>query len=74
MFFMVNHISSQGKVTRVGVANGIAVYTPNLVRNFAVNLTPPEGVNLRSGKIRVTYSAPTDVKPEKYAEAELVLR
>jgi P pilus assembly chaperone PapD len=71
---VVNHISSQGKVTRVGVANGIAVYTPNLVRNFAVNLTPPEGVNLRSGKIRVTYSAPTDVKPEKYAEAELVLR
>ncbi len=71
---VVNHISSQGKATRVGVANGIAVYTPNLVRNFAVNLTPPEGVNLKSGKIRVTYSAPSDVKPEKYAEAELVLR
>lgn len=71
---VVNHISSQGKVTRVGIANGIAVYTPNLVRYFAVNLTPPKGTDLRSGKIRVTYSAPTDVKPEKYAEAELVLR
>lgn len=71
---VVNHISPQGKVTRVGVANGIAVYTPNLVRGFALNLNPPKGTNLRSGKIRVTYSAPSDVRPEKYAEAELVIR
>jgi len=71
---VVNHISPQGKVTRVGVANGIAVYTPNLVRGFAINLNPPKGTNLKSGKIRVTYSATSDVRPEKYAEAELVLR
>lgn len=71
---VVNHVSPQGKVTKVGGANGIAVYTPNRVRGFALNLNPPEGTNLRSGKIRVTYSAPSDVKPEKYAEAELVIR
>jgi hypothetical protein len=70
----VNHVSPQGKVTRVGVANGIAVYTPNPVRGFSINLNPPKGTNLRSGKIRVTYSAPSDVRPEKYAEAELVIR
>ncbi len=70
----VDHISPQGKVTRVGIANGIAVYTPNLVRNFALNLNPPKGTNLRSGTLRVIYSAPSDVKPERYAEAELAIR
>ena len=30
----VDHISVQGKITRVGIANGVAVYTPNTVRRF----------------------------------------
>lgn len=71
---VVNHVSPQGKLTRIGVANGIAVYTPNPARRFALSLNPPPGTNLRSGKILVTYSAPSDVRPEKYAEAEIVLR
>jgi hypothetical protein len=69
----VNHISPQGVTTRVGIANGVAVYTPNLVRNFALNLNPPKVLDLRSGKLRVTYSAPSDVKPVRYAEGELTL-
>ncbi|NSW93943.1 MAG: molecular chaperone [Bacteroidales bacterium] len=70
----VDYISPQGKATRVGVANGVAVYTPNAKRRFVLNLTIPEGTDLRTGKLKVTYSAPSDVKPEKYAEAELVLK
>ena len=31
------------------------------------------GIDFKTGKIRVIYSAPSDVKPEKYAEAELIL-
>lgn len=69
----VDHVSTQGAVTRVGIANGIAVYTPNTKRNFEFNLINTAGIDLRSGKLVVTYSAPSDVKPEKYAEAELVL-
>ncbi|HSO77409.1 MAG TPA: Fn3-like domain-containing protein [Bacteroidales bacterium] len=69
----VDHISTQGKVTRVGVANGIAVYTPNTLRRFSFNLNNITGVDLSLGKLRLTFSAPSDVKPEKYAEAELVL-
>jgi hypothetical protein len=70
----VDHVSPQGKITRVGIANGVAVYTPNKIRRFALNLNVPTGIDLKSGKLRVTYLAPSDLKSEKYAEAELVLQ
>jgi len=70
----VDHISAQGKMTRVGAANGIAVYTPNTLRRFRFNLNNIAGVDLGSGKLRLTFSAPSDVKPEKYAEADLILK
>ena len=71
---VVDHISTQGKITRVGVANGIAVYTPNTVRRFQLNLNKVPGVDYKSGTLRVIYSAPSDVKPQRYAEAELALQ
>lgn len=69
----VDYISTQGKVTRVGIANGVAVYTPNKIRRFQFNLNKVPGVDFRSGTLRVIYSAPSDVKPVRYAEAELSL-
>lgn len=69
----VEHVSSAGTVTRVGEANGIAVYTPNTIRKFEFNLMKPAGVNFRDGKLRIVYSAPSDVKPAKYAESEMML-
>jgi hypothetical protein len=70
----VDHISMQGKITRVGIANGVAVYTPNAVRRFQLNLGKVPGVDYKSGTLRVIYSAPSDVKPQRYAEAELALQ
>jgi hypothetical protein len=70
----VDHLSSAGKRTRVGIANGIAIYTPNSTRRFNLNLNKIPGVDYRSGKLIVTYSASSDVKPTKYAEAELLLK
>jgi hypothetical protein len=70
----VDHVSPQGIVTRIGAANGVAVYTPNTVRRFQINLNKVAGLDLRSGKLKVVFSAPSDVKPVKYAEAELILR
>lgn len=69
----VDHIGTDGKVTRVGIANGVAVYTPNVRRIFSLPLINTEAIDLSSGKLRVTFSAPSDVKPQKYAEAELIL-
>lgn len=70
----VDHISNQGKITRVGIANGVAVYTPNAVRRFQFNLNKVPGVDYKTGALRVLYSAPSDVKPLRYAEAELILQ
>jgi P pilus assembly chaperone PapD len=70
----VDHISKQGKITRVGIANGVAVYTPNTIRRFQFNLNKVPGVDFRSGTLRVIYSAPSDVRPVRYSEAELLLR
>ena len=69
----VDHVSPGGTVTRVGIANGVAVYTPNTRRRFEFNLINTSGLNLRSGRLLITFSAPSDVKPEKYAEAVLML-
>ena len=70
----VDHISSQGKVTRVGVANGVAVYTPNTIRQFQFNLNKVPGTDYSSGTLRIRYSAPSDVKPARFAEAEVLLQ
>ena len=70
----VDHVSSQGKVTRVGTANGIAVYTPNTIRHFSFNLIPVNGVDFGSGKLKVLFSSANDAKQEIFAEAELVLQ
>jgi len=70
----VDHVSPGGTVTRVGIANGVAVYTPNTRRRFEFNLINTAGLDLKSGRLLITFSAPSDVKPEKYAEAQLLLK
>ena len=70
----VDHVSPQGKITRVGIANGIAVYTPNTTRRFQFNLNNLPGIDYKSGTLKIMYSAPSDVKPARYAEAQLVLQ
>lgn len=69
----VDYLSQQGKVIRVGTANGIAVYTPNTSRRFQLNLNNVPGVDYKNGTLRIIYSASSDVKPVRYAEAELSL-
>jgi hypothetical protein len=71
---VVEHISVQGTVTRVGVANGLAVYTPNTERQFQINLNNVPGVDFNTGTLRVIFSSSSDVKPVRYAEAELALQ
>lgn len=69
-----DYVSPQGRIIRVGAANGVAVYTPNTVRRFSFNLSNIQGINFSTGTIRVTYSASSDLKPVRYAEAELALQ
>ncbi len=70
----VDHISTRGKITRVGMANGVAVYTPNERRQFQFNLNKVPAVDFRTGTLRVIYTTSSDVKPVRLAEAELPLK
>jgi hypothetical protein len=70
----VDHISPDGTVTRVGEVQGVAVYTPNLMRRSRINLKKAPGVNFNQGKLHVIYSAQQEDEGSKIAEAELQLR
>ena len=70
---LVEHISPQAIVTPVGTVRGIAVYTPNTIRRFQMDLDKKGGVDFHSGNLKITFSAQSDTKPEKFAEAVLKL-
>jgi|SRR5688572_5139681 len=70
----VNHISTDGKTTRVGQANGVAVYTPNRKRRFEMKLNYASGIDLSKGKLQVEFVSQSDLNPEVIAQSELELK
>jgi hypothetical protein len=70
----INHVSPGGKSVQVGTVRGISVYTPNAIRRIKMDLNPIPGVDFRTGKLRIIYSAQSDTKPIRLAEAELKLQ
>ncbi len=71
---LVEHISSSSKTTQVGIVRGIAVYTPNKLRKFTMDLDNKAKVDYHSGSLKVTFSSQSDTKPEKLAESMLQLK
>jgi hypothetical protein len=69
----IDYISPQGKVLRVSFIQGMAVYTPNPVRRLKVDIDKTLGIDYSRGKLHVVYTSQSDTKPEKLAEAELLL-
>lgn len=70
----INHVSATNKVTKMDVYKGVAVYTPNTERRFSMEIQKPESVDFKEGKIQIIYSSQSDVKPEKFAEAEFIFK
>ena len=70
---VVEHISPQGKLTPAGSVKGIAVYTPNPLRRFQMDLDKTSGIDYHTGKLQVAFTTQSDVKPVKLADAELLL-
>ena len=68
----IDHISEEGKITRVGTVKGLAVYTPNALRNCRIALDRRTGVDFNEGKLRIVYSDQSP-KATKLAEDEIVL-
>ena len=70
----VEHVSANGKVTKVGSIKGMAVYTPNTKRNVRLPLDRKiSNADYKSGKLRINY-LDQSFKPVTLAEQELVLR
>lgn len=51
----VDHFSTEGVKTEVGIVKGVSVYTPNNKRNFSFELRNTGDVNLSKGKLEVYY-------------------
>lgn len=64
----VDHISAKSVTTPVGTVRGIAVYTPNQVRKFQIDLDKNTKVDFHSGSLKITYTSQSETKPEKLAE------
>jgi hypothetical protein len=71
----VNYISPQGKITKAGTVNGMAVYTPNVMRHFHMKLDNKAGINFHKGRLQIIYTSTTDKTPvSELAKAELELK
>lgn len=69
----VTYQSPSGKKAIVGNVKGIAVYTPNRRRQFQVDLDRTLGFDYGKGKFHVEFTAQSDQKNAKLAEADLEL-
>jgi hypothetical protein len=69
----VDHISDQGKITRLATLNGLAVYTPYPKRIFLIPLTKNTGLQMNSGKLHISYKTQADAKSILLAETDLPL-
>ena len=70
----VDHVSLQGKITRIGIVKGMALYTPNNKRRFNLPLEKNSSVDYHSGKLHVTYATQADARSVKIAETDLILQ
>jgi len=64
---------SGGTPLIIGQINRIAVYTPNKVRNVAMRLRIPDGVNLSGGTLHLAYNEIPENGGELMAESEISL-
>ena len=70
----VDHISTQAVTTPVGTVRGIAVYTPNLMRKFQMDLDKKAIVDYHSGSLKITYTSQSDTKPETLTQVVFPLK
>ena len=69
----VDHISPIGKVTRVGIIKGLAVYTPNEMRHVKMSINEIEGVDYTRGKLHIIYQAQENANYTNTAQSEVYL-
>jgi hypothetical protein len=71
---IVRHISPNGLSTLVGNINGLAVYSPNSLRNLVLPLNENLMASRKNGKLVVQFYSNHEGKDKKIAESELALQ
>jgi P pilus assembly chaperone PapD len=70
----IDYVSEKGKITNVASVKGLAVYTPNVFRQFQLELETKPGIDYHNGKLRISYTKPSkDAVPDPMAQTELQL-
>lgn len=69
----VTHIAADGRKTEVGKVQGVAVYTPGLVRRCMIVLKNEPGVDYQKGKLLISYTKPEAEERQILAESSLSL-
>ena len=71
---LVVEFAEKGRPYRVvSRANGLAIYTPNAVRNFAMLLSGDKTLRFQHGTVRTTYRQPETDGGQTIAKSEIVL-
>jgi hypothetical protein len=70
---IVHHTSPAGKTTQVGIAKGLAIYTPNQSRTVLLNLDKNANVDYHKGKLKIIYSTSGETKTEIIASSQIDL-
>lgn len=68
----VDYTSAEGKITRVGMIKGLAVYTPNTSRYIRMALNKSPGIDYHAGKLNIIYSYPSG-KVQRQSQEEIRL-
>ena len=68
---IVNHVSVDGTESQVGLAKGLAVYTPNSKRHFKLKLNNDKDSDYRGGKLHLIYKNLEKNKSDILAEANI---
>jgi P pilus assembly chaperone PapD len=66
-------MSRNGRTDVVGEAKGVALYTPNSTRSFALPLTAPDGGRIERCTLSIQFSSRSDLKDRVETTAELTL-
>ena len=68
--FTATYLPPGGPPVVVGMAHGVAVYTPNPTRSAGIQLQVPPGIALRKGRIHLAFTR-QEKGNETIAEADL---
>ena len=69
----IEYLPPGGEAVELGLVRGIAVYTPNTIRKFQMDLKKPAGVNLNEGELIVRFTNAENDSSDLLAEKKLNL-